>query len=143
MADAVGLLPYDNLLMSSDITVSSSETKKEKMKIFSAIICPTFCNQKLHETGVLLTTTDEVYLSSGDKFTVNTLQPVEVLAHENIINSPTYLEVLTEVRSMIVHAGLSDYYNNVTDKTWSCDDSGYKYDCPEYWAPMYYSKLNY
>ena len=113
------------------------------MKIFGSIICPIYCSQKFHETGILLTTTEDVFLSTGDLHTINALQPIQIFAHENIINSPTYLEVLTEVRSMIVHAGLSDYYNNVTSSAWSCSDTGFKYDCPEHWAPMYYSKFSY
>ena len=113
------------------------------MKVFGSIICQVYCSQKLHETGVLLTTTEDVFLSTGDEYTINAVQPIEVFADENIINSQAYLQVLTEVRAMVVHAGLSDYYNNVTSSTWGCSDTGFMNDCPEFWAPMYYSKLTF
>ena len=92
-------------------------------------------------TGVILTGVDDVfYLSGEENYLINALQPIRIHADEGTVNSFKYLDMLTELRTMITHAGIGDLYNNVTSMEFRCDVSGFRFDCSSKWSPLYYGR---
>ena len=76
--------------------------------------------QEMHliDLGLAFTEkTDDFILVTENSIKINFMQPILMQCEMKDRNSPMYLNVLDQTRSMIQHSGMGPYVNNITDET--------------------------